>query len=431
MFLYNRGHYSKIDGVNPNGVVLCTSGLNFSSLNRRADTYDKDMVLLDPQLYLCSLDGKNCGSTYDKIMSYPWLKKGEGNDRTAPVSVKRISAATTTCSVVSPSITLPNSDDEILKCIQVCLDVQKDFGVTHFILPTPIATAREDQFSEQLRWIRLAGSLKEKYDLPFLATIALTDQTLLNCNFDENLMLQTILDNATVMDHVEGYYILIERDSTAIQVTEGNVARALLELSYNLGELQKKIVVINFADVFGLVCLAVGASAFGSGYTTKERRLSFSDFVPKGGGMALPKYYSNTLMCDFYSERDINKILELKLTRYISSDIQTAHSKPLIEAIVRKRAIDNVQTWKESRSNTAAAAKHRVDCLTAQVDEFSKIKDFEDRLIKMFALIQDAEAKMEYLKSRQKDDPLNEDGRHLSVWRKAIEEFSEVNKINL
>ena len=214
-------------------------------------------------------------------------------------------------------------------------------------------------------------------------------------------------------------------------MTEVDVARALLELSYNLGQLQEKTVVINFADVFGLVCMAAGASAFGSGYTTKERRLSFDDFIQRGGGMALPRYYSNTLIGDFYSERDINKIVKLKLLRYITGDIKTTHSRSLMDALSRKIKISTVQAWKETRSNTATAARHRVDCLVEQANVLGAIDNFENRLTEMFAWIQEAESKMEYLKSRLKDDPLNEDGRHLSVWRKAIEEFSEANEINL
>lgn len=429
MFLYNRGHFSGIEGVNPGGVVLCTSAIDFTRLSRKSDAYSTEMILLDPQLYLCSLDSKDCKPTYDKIVSYPWLKKDE--PQITGSKIKKVSAATTSCAVAADPIKLPVADVDILACIKSCLEVQRGFGATHLIVPTPLATAREDQFSEQLKWLKLSSTLKEEYELPFLATIALADETLLNCTFDENLMIQTILDNAAVMPHIDGYYVLVERDSTSIQVTEVDVARALLELSYNLGQLQEKTVVINFADVFGLVCMAAGASAFGSGYTTKERRLSFDDFIQRGGGMALPRYYSNTLIGDFYSERDINKIVKLKLLRYITGDIKTTHSRSLMDALSRKIKISTVQAWKETRSNTATAARHRVDCLVEQANVLGAIDNFENRLTEMFAWIQEAESKMEYLKSRLKDDPLNEDGRHLSVWRKAIEEFSEANEINL
>lgn len=424
MFLYNRGHFSSIDNVNPDGVVLCTSSLEYSKFLRRTDDYDVEMVLLDPQVYLWSIDCQQCQRTYGKISSYPWVKTAKG--RTGAVQKLGNQGA-----AQSSKILTLETDQEIKACIKECLETQKKFGATHLIIPTPLAIAREDQFSEQLKWLQLASAFSAEYKEPFLATIALSDETLLNCKFEDNVMLQTILDNAAVMSHIDGYYIVVERDANSVQITEINIARALLELTYNLGYCQEKEVVINFADVFGLICIAVGASAFGGGYTTKERRLNFGDFVERNGGMSLPKYYSSNLLGDFYSERDLNKIVDLRLLRYITSDITTSHSNLLINGLKSKVPVKSIAAWKETRSNTGAAAKHRVDCLAEQTKQLMYINDIEDRIGMIFTLIQEAESRMEYLKSRLKDDPINEDGRHLSVWRKALEEFMDTNGIVL
>ncbi|SEJ54856.1 hypothetical protein SAMN05660742_11034 [Propionispira arboris] len=414
MFLYNRGYHSTLNDVSPAGVILCTSLLDHPTLKKRNFDYKVNMALLDPQIYLWSVDENECLSTHKKIISYPWVKTMSVDD---PL---RFDAG---------CIITPKTDAEITACLTKCFEIQKSFGATQIIIPTPLAIAREDQFSEQLRWLELAEPFKNKYDEPFFATIALSDKTLLNCKFENNLMLQTILDNAALMQHIDGYYIVVERDSPIIQIVEVNIARALLELTYNLGHCQDKAVVVNFADVFGLVCMAVGATAFGSGYTTKERRLSFDDFIDQKGGMALPRYYSSNLIGDFYSERDLNKIIGIKLLRYISEDIITSHSNVLITALKQKNSVDKIAAWKESRSNTAAASKHRVACLTKQVSDIMQYNTIEEKLECVLIWIQDAEAKMEYLKSRLKDDPLNEDGRHLSVWRKALDEFMISNKL--
>jgi len=428
MLLYNRGYYASIDGVNPSGVVLCTSTINFTQLSSRNEAYNLDMVLYDPQYYLCSIDKAACGSTFSKIISYPWISVSP--PKTSPV-IKKLQKANTQHSNSSRNILIPKTDQEVTDCIDLCFKAQKKIGVTHLIVPTPLAVAREDQFSEQLRWLNLAQSLKSDYIEPFLATIALSDETLLNCSFEENLMLQTILDHAAVMQHIDGYYIVIERDAVTSQITEMNVARALLELSYNLGYHQEKEVIINFADVFGLVCLAVGATAFGSGYRVKERRLCLDDFIERTGGTALPRYYSSSLIGDFYSERDLERIVELKLFRYISNDIITSQSQSLINALENKVKVKTIEPWKETRSNVATAAKHRVNCISEQANLVMKCQTIEERLNLVFTWIQDAEAHMGYLKSRLKDNPLREDGRHLSVWRNAIESFMESNEIIL
>jgi hypothetical protein len=423
MFLYNRGHFGTIDGVNPHGVVLASSSIQYEKITKR-QSYTLPMVLLDPQYYLHSINKTTCAKAVKNLETYPWYQKNKEKPRLKLVGGKlsRIKPPAA-CSVVSSHST----EEEISECIRACFDIQKQIDVTEYIIPTPLAVAREDQFSEQLKWLKIATKLKDEYDKPFFATIAISDKALLDCDFEDNQMIQTILDNAPLLPLIDGYYVVVERSSSSLQVTEGSVARALLELSYNLGQVENKKVIINFADTFGLLCLAVGATAFGSGYNTKERRLSFVDFEDKGGGMSLPEYFSTSLIGDFYSERDLKKIVSLKLFRYLSSDIITAYSNPLLQSLNVKGKIVVPPAWSETRSNVAAASKHRIECLSRQAEYITGMTTIEKRLDFIQTWLQDAEARMEYLKGRLKGKPLSETGSHISVWRETLEQFVDDN----
>ncbi|AFQ46249.1 hypothetical protein [Desulfosporosinus meridiei] len=424
MFLYNRGHFGTIDGVDPQGVIMASSSINSDKLCKR-QAYDLSTVLLDPQYYLHGIDKDRCKKTFSNLCSYPWYEKTKSS-KPKVRTTKSISGKINIISSRDLSVSLSSysSELEIQECIKSCFALQELVGVTDLIIPTPLVVNREDQFSEQLKWLKAASKLKGNYSKPFLATIAISDKALLDCDINDNQMVQTLLDNASVLSEIDGYYIVVEQSTSSLQIVEANIARVLLELSYNLGYVEDKKVIINFADAFGLLCLAVGATAFGSGYSTKERRLCLNDFVDKDGGMSLPKYYSTSLIGDFYSERDLKKIVNLKLLRYLKSDIITIHSDPLLQSLgVKGKKIVVPPSWTESRSNTSAASKHRVISLIQQAEHIREIPSIGDRIGYLQTWLQDAEAKMEYMKGRLKGNPLSENGNHISVWREVLDNF--------
>ena len=82
--------------------------------------------------------------------------------------------------------------------------------------------------------------------------------------------IENIVDNISSREEIQGIYICIDtsRSSAAVPM-DRRVINALLELSFHIGERHQREVIINFGDVFGLACLAVGANAFATGYEKK------------------------------------------------------------------------------------------------------------------------------------------------------------------
>jgi hypothetical protein len=114
-----------------------------------------------------------------------------------------------------------------------------------------------------------------EYDTPILVTLALSEEVLIHKKFEDNTLIQTIIDNLLALDSVDGFYIVVSRNGNSVNVTERNIVQTILELSFILGKRFEKKVFLNFLDNLGFLGLAAGAYAFGSGYYNKEKRFNF------------------------------------------------------------------------------------------------------------------------------------------------------------
>jgi len=113
---------------------------------------------------------------------------------------------------------------------------------------------------------------------------------------------------------------------------------------------------VNYAESLGLACLAFGAEAYGTGYATKERRLAVSDHVKRGGGFALPKFYSKNVILDLRPEDDLERFQKAELA-LLNSD-KTPASEPLLNALKAGKKTGVVVPWRQAKNNVAAAELH-------------------------------------------------------------------------
>lgn len=427
MYFLNRGHTWKFDGLEPNGVILRASSIYAHELTRR-DIPDSKLLIFDPQMYFPLEYANDCSKTYKKLGTY-----GHYNDKPPEYDSQVIKLRDFNKNIsteILQDISIPEDDEEIRERINSCIDLQKSLDVSNIILPSPLIVDAEDQFSCQLKWINIGVEIAENLGKPLLATIAFSEDVLLHKSFENNNLLQTIIDNVTVIDNLEGFYIVVSRNSAAgnCRITEKNIVQSLIELSYILGYQSDKMVFHNFCDDLGFVCISAGAYAFGSGYTNKEKRLNFDDFVDQeSGGGPLPHFYSPSLLGDFYADRDMSKIRDARLLKYFNNDF-TAFSESLKKALHDKNEISMVSEWRESKNNVTAAKNHRIQIMTERVEYLNSL-DFKDKIYYTLEWLQNAEAIMNYLNTRFEDDPLSEYGKHLPVWRKCFESFIE--KYNL
>jgi len=430
MFLLNRGYSLKYnDKLAIHGMIVNISGLMMPAIERR-DIPETDILLFDPQLYFPLNYSEKCQNTFCKLSTYPWFNATPPEFDSTIINItnfrKELKAQNSNCNV-----SIPETIDEIRKRIMSCIEFQvsEEINATHIILPVPLVEDPEDEFSTQLVWINEGLDIASKFhNKKVLITVALSEDVIIHKAFEKNALMQTIIDNLTAIEEVEGFYIVISRSSNNSNITEKNIVQTVLELSYLLGKKINKKVILNFVDNLGFLGIAAGAYAFGSGYTNKERRLNFSDFIDKeSGGAPLPHFYSYSLIGDFYPERDLSKIRDARLLRYIKGDI-TSFSKSLYNALMQKKDISQLVDWKETLNNVATAKNHRTELMIDKVN-FLNTLNFSEKIEYTLEWLQNAESSKLYFDNLFEDDPLDEDGKHIIVWRKCFEQF--LNKYKL
>jgi len=396
VFLYNSMWAWNPSSSLPDGVILHAAGCPLD----RAEVRDlpnsrNDYTLFDPNSYLWELDEGDCGRAVECVTSYPWVP-----EEPLRTNVELM------------------SDDQVTATLRAVAEWQAMRGATRVILPTPLIADPSGTIDDFLRWADLAIKLSPEVDRPVLLAVGLSEVTVAT-HFG------TVLDQLTARPDTPGVYAFVEtsRSSGRLAVNQ-EVARALLMTSYFVGRRLGKEVVINFADTFGLACLAVGASAFATGYERKGRSLDFEHFEERNGGGAFPKFFSLATSANYRPERDMERIRNERLLRLLTSD-RTASSASLFLALEEGRSASEVPDWRESRSNVAAARAHLIERLCSAVDELSAIPNSRDKVFWALNWLQDAERNVGYLNSRFEHAPLDDDGRHVGAWRAAFETFVE------
>ena len=425
-FLLNLGfRWSGLPSQFVDGYVFNPSGLNREQASRREFEYVQGQWLMfDPQMYLSVLDGGMCTKTCANLATYPWFGVETPAFDSSEMKV------TQWMSQVKGSVNwdpvIAENDEDIRRIVQECLQFQIDFGVTHLIAPTPLLDNSDDQFGTQLKWLDAASQLRDESQLPVFATVAVMDYLLSTYEPPKNPLLQTIIDNIAVSEFEGVYLLVVQEDTPRTRITDKHVVESLLYATRILSEHSNKEVIVNFADDLGYTCIAVGASGFVGGTTSKSRRLCLSDFIDRSGGAAYPKFYSNSLIGDL-SIDDMRKIRDARLLRLIADDVTTA-SESLFKALQAGDDPNEVPAWRQTRNNVKEANIHRVLLMPRVKTELDKL-GIREKTDTILYWLQEAEAHVKLMESRFDSSPLSEDGRHVEVWRMAFEAFlNQVDK---
>jgi hypothetical protein len=423
MFYTNLGYRWIIYGTSGEGTIQGAWGVNsVSALSRegRDQLPPAQNRFFDPQLYLAGLDLDDCDRAVARLATYKWVNPevdapsdGESlsdwEDRIARSLAGRW------------PLTLPTDSAAIDERVGECLAFQQQFGVRALILPGPLTSDPESDYSVECGWIDSGlGAVRPEWELPALATVALSDTCLTHRPPERNELLQAIVDQVAARP-VSGVYLLLHRaaPTDTPYILDGNVARSLLSLCHDFGARAGKTVLVNYVDVFGLACIAVGATGFATGPTSKARRLCFSDFASRGGGGPLPRLYSHSLLMDLLTERDLeHKLAAQRLLRLIEGD-ETPESAALFAALRQGTPVSALPDWQERVNNVRASSAHfqvRVENATRELAEAAS------RPLAALNWLQDAERNAAFLSRRFDDDPLTADDRHPAVWCRAFEE---------
>ncbi len=424
MFLFNLGHRKTPVGQ-PHGIIYQVSQVPFEVLARRPNL-ETDMskwVFLDPQLYLHSiLNPEEHKNACAYLASFPWVS-WQAIDCEEGMSMIEWREKLRQEFIWHKD--LPTDRDKITSAIKQCFDLQVAKGVSGLIVPIPLIENLEDNFTTQLKWIDIALDLKGDYDIPLYVTIPLLDELIIHSEPENNMLIETILDQIGTRDSISGIYLLVVKSRVSnIRITEKRIVKTLFLLSYEFGNSMGLSVLVNFVDDLGLFCLAAGAQYFSSGFWKKQRQIYAQDFISPTGGRRYPSFYSARILADFRPQDDLDRLHEAKLIHLFDADYTKA-SADLLDAFRAGRNSEGVPTWEQAINNDTEANLHRVLRLTNAAEEMNSSKD---KLGVALKWLQEAEMRANYLRDRFQEVPLSVNFQHLNVWRLAFEEFLDACK---
>lgn len=434
MFLLNRGSSLKFKPtLDIDGIVATASGLNKEQLKRQKTLPTSKFFLFDPQLYFHNQPKDKYKKLFNTLSSYSWYNPNPPEFDSTVINITTFKQQIKDHKLYN-KVVLPKTSKQIQAAINSCLDYQTTLGVNYYILPTTLVCDPEDCFSEQLKWINEGISLSKGFDKPKLISLCISED-ILKKKLEENTILQTIIDNLTTYESINGFYISLARKSDIQYMIDENVISSILELCYHLGHNMDKQIFLNSLDTLGFLGLAVGASSIISGYTNKEKRLFFNDYIDRDkSGAALPHFYSFSFIGDLFSDRDMSKINQTGMLNLMSNDI-TIYSKELFDALKKNISVAKTD-WKETKNNVTLAKLHRYELLATKTHELLKldmssrisyVKDWLNTAIENISKFESTW--ITFHPSYNTLNPLNQNFDHIKTWQKCFDEFTK--KYNL
>jgi len=393
---YKKTLLSSLDAVQ--GATILPCGNSFISLGNIPHLEAK-RIMFDPQLYLSDLDVSDCKKVCARLASYPYF------DIPGIPDIKDYSGDLNGYKKkILQEIEKLWKSKKLGNIHNVCrrvIELQLKIPCTHIILPCPAIRDREDEAKIQADWLDEAVVAAEELYVgqPLLATVAICDSELNENSFKENGFLDTVVDQVTSREGIDGVYIVIIQNNNDHPFKINQlIARSYFHLCNAFGQIGYSTIYPNFADVLGLICLGLGATDFGTGQSFQLRKMSYTSFKDSGFGKAFPHYYSHKSMVEFRSETDLQYIVEKKLVGRIA-DI-TPFSRPLINELKKSDgSASNLPSWAESQNNTATSHLHFLHRLALE-EKRLKNMDLSSRQLLLREQLESAAANTLFIRKR-------------------------------
>lgn len=391
MFLLNvpkKGDMSR-------GVVDADCAVLLAQERMRHDMRPREgyrRVLFDPQLYLSGLDAAASESVCANLASYPWFgvpdvhqyESGNGLGRRAYKA--ELKEHTRENWPGGP----PTGGNVPAACAEA-IHLQLSLNCTSVVLPSPLLDDAESAASLVAEWLDAGLAAADQAWAPedgILATVPLSEAILQDSAFETNGLLDILVDQVTAREEVGGIYVVVNQNVAQHPFqTPTNVLRAYARLSRRMSEAKLECIV-NFADVFGVCCIGLGATGFASGPSAGLRRLSLAGYVGSGG-LPHPYYYSHRAIADYRSEHDLR--LLRRVGRLGAARDDTTYSSAWTHTLLNIGSTAPAPAaWAWQPNNVFDAAQPHFICRLHEVGEGLRGQTAADRLATVTDWLQSA-----------------------------------------
>lgn len=383
MFVLNEGYqWFSSNLTNLEGAIYLASG-NDAERMRRSPHGNFTWKLFDPQLYLAGLSGDDSTKICARLASYAWFGLDGVPDFDSGAQGRRAWQQEMQDFVRDNWRGAAPTDEEMTMCATSAVAFQADLGCTHILTPSPLIAEREEEAEACALWIdeSLNAAAELETGQPLIATVAVSEGVLNEASFNEGGFLDTVVDQVVSRNGLGGVYIVVAQTQPRHPLGAPSVVtRAYSHLTSAFANFGYEFVFVNFADVFGIACLGLGATGFATGKSQALRRLCLASMLDEGGGLPLPHLYSHRAVAEFLSEREMQVISEHNLLQRVRDT--TNYSQDLFQALIAGRDVSTVPAWAESRNNVTAAQKHFIARMILEGDAYSELT-VEDRLARV------------------------------------------------
>ena len=366
MYFFNARLRFKVPPITTpiSGSIIAASAISPVDLQKRPFEKHAHLArrLLDPQLYMASVDPALDKETVAKLAAYPWFHgkdvpeydSGEYASRTdwkKQHQEELISKWTRT---------VPTDKTAIGKAAQAAVEFQVKIGCDAILLAAPLTAITDQTLQAEVNWLEagLEACSKLKIKLPAYATIALSE-AVLHVSALSNPLLHALSSHVATRSELAGAYIVLEQSEPGSYFwTAKDPLRSLLVLVDDLYRGAGKRVVVNYLGTFGLIAKTVGAEIWSSGYFLNQRRFSLKAKM----GIAHPRYHSLALAGDVGLREDLERINRAGLADKVMTPSNA--DAVLRAALARGRTPADVPEWKYTANNWTAAQKHYLEVVS-------------------------------------------------------------------
>jgi hypothetical protein len=346
------------------GWIIAASAISPVDLQRRPLKNHPHLTrrLLDPQLYMASLDPAIDPQTVGKLAAYPWFhgQRAPKYDSGQYVSRDAWKKKHVPDLVSQWTRTVATDLREIRKAARAAVEFQQKMGCEGILLAAPLTTIVDQTMQNELQWIDagLEACSDLKVTLPVFATIALSEGVLQVPPL-KNPIIHSISNGVTARSELAGAHIVLEElDPDSYFWNSKDALMSLMILVDDLRRGAKKKAIVNYVGTFGLVATAAGAEIWSSGYYLMQRRFSLRG----KSGRAHPRYHSMALAGDIGLKDDLGRLQRAGLAEALMSHSRA--EQVLRKALQNGKTPSDVPEWAYKQSNCTAAQQHYLEVVS-------------------------------------------------------------------
>jgi hypothetical protein len=376
MFYHNTRHSFPLPKGSPKDVaggIIAASAMPQPNLVRRAFAKAPYLKrrLLDPQLYLATLDKDNASNNVTKLGTYPWFRCAVESYKSGKAGgLPKWHADQSEALLKSWPGKVATDPAEIATCASSCVQLQEELECEAIILPAPMTRQPGGAYASEAAWIDagIAAASERRSAKQLFATVAISDSALRELDPLKNPLLQAISAQIGSRDRLAGAYIVIAQDSEDPDSWVCRNPDTLLSLLVLVDDLVRgagKEVFIGGVGTFGAVAAAAGARIWSTGYYRSQRRLRTSDFDDTNG-RTVPRYFSLKLLSDIGVEHDLALLAKDPRTNGKGGDsvfTDTPITKELNRVLLGGGAPGDVPEWTYALGRPTAAMAHYNHCM--------------------------------------------------------------------